>query len=194
MRLFVSVDPQVSLADTVETVQAEFSEADGLNFVDPKQAHFTLKFLGETNPERLNKIKTAIRDAVDEASVDPFDEASVDPFNCTIGGLGVFPSLEYITVVWVGVREGKGDAELTRLHEAVEAEMSVLGFEAESHEFTPHITLARMTNARGKSVVQEVVQETDPTVGMFRVDSVQLTESTQTDSGPEYETVAEVDL
>jgi len=186
MRLFVSVDLPVSLADTVETVQAEFSEADGLNFVDPKQAHFTLKFLGETNPERLNKIKTAIRDAVDEAAVDPFD--------CTIGGLGVFPSLEYITVVWVGVREGKGDAELTRLHEAVEAEMTVLGFEAESHEFTPHITLARMTNARGKSVVQEVVQETDPTVGMFRVDSVQLTESTQTDSGPEYETVAEVDL
>lgn len=186
MRLFVSVDLPVSLADTVETVQAEFSEAEGLDFVDPKQAHFTLKFLGETNPERLNKIKTALRDAVDEAAVDPFD--------CTIGGLGVFPSLEYITVVWIGVREGKGDAELRRLHEAVEAELTALGFAAESHEFTPHITLARMNDARSKSEVQSVVTETDPTIGTFRVKGIKLTESTLTDAGPQYETVHEVDL
>jgi 2'-5' RNA ligase len=186
MRLFVSVDLPLSLADTVETVQDEFSDAEDLSFVDPKQAHFTLKFLGDTNPERRDKIKAAMRDAV--------DEVSVEPFNCTIGGLGVFPSLEYITVVWLGVREGKGAAELTRLHEAIETEMTDLGFEAESHEFTPHITLARMADARGKSVVQEVVQERDPTVGTFRVDSVRLTESTLTDSGPEYETVIEVDL
>jgi 2'-5' RNA ligase len=186
MRLFVSVDLPLSLADTVETVQAEFSEAAGLSFVDPKQAHFTLKFLGDTNPERLDKIKATLRSAV--------DEADVEPFNCTVGGLGVFPSLDYITVVWLGVREGKGAAELTRLHEAVEAEMTALGFEAESHEFTPHITLARMDDARGKSVVQEVVEESDPTVGTFRVKSVRLTESTLTDSGPKYETVAEVDL
>jgi 2'-5' RNA ligase len=97
-------------------------------------------------------------------------------------------------VVWVGVREGKGDAELIRLHEAIEAEMTALGFEAESHEFTPHITLARMDDARAKAVVQEVVQETDPTIGTFRVDSVRLTESKLTDAGPEYETVTEVDL
>ena len=104
MRLFVSVDLPLSLADTVETVQEEFSEAEGLRLTDPKQAHFTLKFLGDTNPERLDKIKAALRRAV--------DEASVEPFNCTVGGLGVFPSLEYISVVWVGVHEGKGDAEL----------------------------------------------------------------------------------
>jgi len=83
MQLFVSVDLPLSLADTVETVQDEFSEAEGLRFVDPKQAHFTLKFLGDINPERRDKIKTALHEAV--------DEASVDPFNCTIGGLGVFP-------------------------------------------------------------------------------------------------------
>lgn len=186
MRLFVSVDLPVSLADIVETVQAEFSEAEGLRLTDPTQAHVTLKFLGETNPERRTKINAALREAV--------DEAAVDPFNCTVGGLGVFPSLEYISVVWAGVREGKGAAELRRLHEAIEAEMTALGFEAERHEFTPHITLARMDDARGKSVVQEVVEESDPTIGTFQVDSVRLTESTLTDSGPEYETITEVDL
>ena len=87
-----------------------------------------------------------------------------------------------------------GAAELIQLHEALEAELTALGFEPESHDFTPHITRGRMDNARGKSVVQEVVAESDPTVGMFRVDSVQLTESRLTDSGPEYETISEVDL
>ena len=186
MRLFVSVDLPLSLADTVETVQDRFSEAESLRLVDPKQAHFTLKFLGDTNPERLGDIKAAVRAAVEEADVEPFD--------CTIGGLDVFPSLDYISVVWLGVREGKGAAELTRLHEAVEAELTALGFEAERHEFTPHLTLARLEDARGKSVVQEVVQESDPTVGTFRVTNIELTESTLTDSGPEYETVAEFDL
>jgi len=186
MRLFVSVDLPSRLAEPLEAVQTELSDADGLRLTDPSQAHFTLKFLGDTDPERVAEIEAAISRAVDETGAKPFD--------CTIEGLGVFPSLDYISVVWAGVREGAGAAELTYLHDAVETELTALGFEAESHEFTPHVTLARMDDARGKSVVQEVVRETNPTVGTFQVEGVRLTESTLTDAGPQYETVREVDL
>ena len=186
MRLFVSVDLPPTLADPLEAVQAELGDADGLRFTDPSKAHFTLKFLGEVDPDRVDEIETAIERAVDSAAVGPFD--------CTVEGLGVFPSLEYISVVWAGVRNGEGAAELSRLHAALETELAALGFEAESHAFAPHVTLARMDDARGKSLVQQVVAETEPTVGSFRVDSVRLTESRLTDSGPKYETVCEVDL
>ena len=94
----------------------------------------------------------------------------------------------------VAIRDGGGVAETTRLHEAVDRELTALGFEGDDHEFTPHLTLARMDDARGKDLVQRVVRETDPDLGAFRVEEIRLTESTLTDDGPVYETVASVEL
>ncbi|MFB6157799.1 MAG: RNA 2',3'-cyclic phosphodiesterase, partial [Haloferacaceae archaeon] len=95
-------------------------------------------------------------------------------------------------VVWAGIEAGS--ERLTRLHEAVERETVALGFDPEDHEFTPHVTVARMDDARGKDLVRRTVREADPTVGSFRVEAVRLTESTLTDDGPRYDTVARVPL
>ena len=179
MRLFVSVDLPNGLAPAIAELQDRFADADGLRFTDPEQAHVTLKFLGEVNEERVPKIEEAVARAL--------AEAEVSPFTATFGGLGVFPSLSYISVVWFGVEEGS--EEFTRLFEAIQDRIVELGFEPESHEFTPHVTLARMEHAGGKEHVQEVVAGSDPTVGSMTVEDVRLTESTLTDSGPNYETV-----
>jgi len=184
MRLFVSVDLPDDLAGEVERVQQPLADAAGLDRTDPEQAHVTLKFLGEVNKGQLPRVKNALRRAVTESGVGPF-EADYE-------GLGVFPSLGYINVVWLGV--GEGSEELTRLHEAIEREVTRLGFDAEDHDFTPHVTLARMNHAGGKELVQEVVENREPTVGTATVEEVRLTESVLTDDGPEYETVASFPL
>jgi 2'-5' RNA ligase len=185
MRLFVSVDLPDALADAVRDVQDEFADASGLNFVDPEQAHVTLKFLGEVPGARVDGVGDALETAVEKADVDPFD--------ATFEGLGVFPDLGYISVVWLGV--GEGSEELTELQEAIEREyVEEHGFDAEDHEFTPHVTLARMEHAGGKERVQDVVREHHPEVGTVRVSSVRLTESHLTSDGPEYETVHAVEL
>jgi 2'-5' RNA ligase len=181
MRLFVSVDLPDDLAETVRAVQDEFREANGLNFTDPEQAHMTLKFLGDVEDDRLPAIEERLERAVAAADVEPFE--------AHYGGLGVFPSLDYISVLWLGVREGHGDAELTRLAEAVEEELVAEGFDPEDHEFTPHVTLARMNHAGGKELVQENVRELDPEVGTATVSEIRLTESELTPSGPIYSTV-----
>ncbi|MFB6122625.1 MAG: RNA 2',3'-cyclic phosphodiesterase [Haloferacaceae archaeon] len=180
MRLFVSVDLPESMTAAVETAQDRFRDAAGLSFTDPTQAHVTVKFLGDADHERLAEVRDAVAAGVADADVSPF-EASV-------GGFGVFPSLEYISVVWTGFRTG--GAELTALHEGVERATTDVGFEEESHEFTPHVTLARMNDARGKDLVQRLVRDADPDLGTFTVDEVRLKESTLTDEGPEYDTVA----
>jgi 2'-5' RNA ligase len=182
MRLFVGVDVD-DLADAVADAQARLP-ADGLRRVDPAGAHVTLAFLGEVDPDRVGAVEGAVAAAVADADVDPFD--------LTVGGLGVFPSMDYISVVWAGVRAG-GPA-LARLHEAVERETTALGFDPADHEFTPHVTLARMDDARSKAAVQRVVREADPTLGTVRVTEVRLTESTLTADGPAYETVARFPL
>lgn len=178
-RLFVSVDLPDELAEAVSELQDEFADASGLDFTDPAQAHVTLKFLGDTPAHRLDEVS----DALDAAVAD----ASVGPFEATYGGLGVFPSLDYVSVVWLGVEDGA--EELIRLHEAVEEQTIATGFDEEHHEFTPHVTLARMDHAGGKELVQELVRERDPTVGTTQVEEIRLTESELGSGGPKYSTV-----
>lgn len=183
-RLFVSVDLD-GLTAEVRAVQELFEGASGLNFTDPEQAHVTLKFLGETDTPPA-ELTAAIEDAVADSGVEPFE--------ARFGGLGVFPDLDYISVVWLGVREESGAAELTRLHEAVEERTVAMGFDPAEHDFTPHVTLARMEHAGGKDAVQETVRTRDPDAGRLRVDEIRLTESVLTDDGPEYETLSSVPL
>lgn len=182
-RLFVSVDLD-GLADQVQAVQDPLRDASGLNFTDPEQAHLTLKFLGDTDDERIPDLVTELESAV--------AESAVDPFTAKFGGYGVFPHLDYISVVWLGVREG--GAAFTRLHEAIEDRSVAMGFDPENHDFTPHVTLARMDHAGGKDLVQEVVEGRDPEAGQMRVDEVRLTESNLTPDGPEYSTVESFSL
>lgn len=186
MRLFVALDLPDSLADAFADAQGPFESAEGLRLTDPAQAHATLKFLGDVDEDRLPAVERAAEDAV-AAAEDAVAAADVGPFEVEVGGLGVFPSEEYVSVVWVGVRDGAD--RLARLHETLERETTALGFEAESHEFTPHFTLARMDDARGKDLVLERVRETDPTVGRFEATEIRLKASTLTSSGPSYETV-----
>ena len=196
MRAFFAVDLPESLAGPLAAIQTDLDDAAGLSFTDPTQAHVTLKFLGEIDANdgasddadhdtpSLNDIRTAGQQAVDSADVDPFD--------CSVAGLGVFPTLDYISVVWAGVEDGT--EELTALHRALEAETTALAVDPEDHAFTPHVTLARMTDARGKAFVQEIVRERDPEFGRFEVDEIRLVKSTLTVEGPVYETVSSISL
>lgn len=183
-RVFVAVDLPDELTGRVAEVQDRFDGIASLSFTKPTQAHITVKFLGETTTERIDNVEEAVQTAVAEADTGPFESE--------IGGLGVFPSTDYIRVIWAGVREGT--AELTRLHEAVERETTELGFETEDHEFTPHLTLARMSDARGKARVREIVGGLDPTIGRMSVEAVKLKESELTDEGPEHRTLARIPL
>ncbi len=184
MRLFVSVDLPAGLTGAVADVQETLRPAAGLNVTDPDQAHVTVKFVGEVSVERAETVAEAVERGVDRAGVEPFE--------VTYGGLGVFPSLDYISVVYLGVEDGI--EPLTRLHEAIEAETTAVGVDPEDHEFTPHVTLARMTHGGGKEHVQRVVRERSPTVGTATVEAVHLTESRLEGDGPTYTAVEQYPL
>jgi len=183
MRLFVSADLD-GLADEITAVQEQLEAASGVRLTDPSQAHVTLKFLGDTDEERLPELTAELESAV--------SDAGVDPFPAEIGGLGVFPHLDYISVVWIGVRDGS--EQLTRLHEVVEDRLVGMGFDPEDHDFTPHATIARMDHGGGKEIVQEVVENHDPDVGTVQIDGIRLKESELTPDGPEYSTVERYEL
>lgn len=182
MRLFISID--LAMNDEIRDAQTPFEDLDSVRLVAPSKVHVTLKFLGEVGGDRLDTVTEALRESV--------ANADVPPFAANIGGYGAFPSHDYISVIWVGVRDG--GMEMHRLHDAIETRMVELGFDSADHEFTPHATIARMDHAEGKSHVQNVLQDRDPDIGSLHVSEVRLTESTLTPDGPEYETVTAIEL
>jgi 2'-5' RNA ligase len=185
MRAFFAVDLPDSLAPAVTDAQAPFADASGVNPVDPEQAHVTLKFLGKV-AESDDGTEPPLSDVI-AAGERAVDRAGVAPFEAEISGLGVFPSREYVSVVWAGVDRGGDD--LTALHEALETETTALGVDPADHEFTPHVTLARVENATGADAIRDALDAEAPKVGTFGVDEVRLVKSTLTSSGPEYEAV-----
>lgn len=182
MRLFVSVDVD-SLADRIEAVQEPLAGLEGIRPTDPRDAHVTVKFLGEGEHDL---------DALDAAIWRAVEGADVGPFEATLEGVGAFPSAEYIRVVWLGF--GAGHEQLTALHRQLETETAELGYDEERHDFTPHVTLARMENAAAKADVRRFLDEADPEIGPLRVEDLRLKESTLTRNGPEYRTVARFEI
>lgn len=184
-RLFVSVDLPPRLEPKVRDLQSYLrgTRAD-LNFTKPEQAHLTMKFVGNTPEEHVDDVA----DVLDEAA------ATVEPFEVALGGTGVFPSRDYVSVVWVGVREGV--EELTRLHEALEEGTVGRGLaDEEEHDYKPHVTLARMGSGRGKSEVLKFVDENeDVTLGSFEATHLRLKSSELHDHGSVHETVYEAEL
>lgn len=184
MRLFVSVDLPDQLASAVRDAQSAVADADGLSLTDPEQTHVTLKFLGEVDDDNLESTIDTVASGVSDASVAPFE--------CTVTGAGVFPSLDYISVLWLGVEEGS--RQLSALHEAIEKQTVAAGFDPEDHEFTPHVTIGRMNHAGGKELVQEFVEQEAPDIGTFSVAEVRLKKSELRSDGPVYSTVERFEL
>lgn len=184
MRLFVSIDLPDEFVPSVRSTQEPFSEIPSINLVDPTQAHLTLKFIGDTDPDRVPEIETALSESV--------ATTGLSSFPMEIAGIGAFPSPDYIRVVWLGVT--MGSEETTALHKSIESRLTAMGVDPESHEFTPHITIARMGDARGKEKVQDLLESTTPHIGTMEVTKIHLKKSELTHNGPQYSTVSSFPL
>lgn len=110
-----------------------------LSWTRPGNWHITLQFLGDTD-ESLIPAYTAALAGVEYV-----------PFVLQGGGAGFFPPPKddrepRPRVIWVGLKQG--GAECIALSGAVGAALLPLGFRPESRPFKPHLTLARVKEAR----------------------------------------------
>jgi 2'-5' RNA ligase len=187
MRAFIAVDLSEEIRTRLAEIQEEFARLglEGtVKFVNPKQAHQTVKFLGNVPDDNVEQITNALAGIRQK------------PFDIELRGVGSFPaaSLEKarnIRVIWVGMKAG--EAQLKALQEAVEAEMHALGFPREKR-FNAHVTLCRVKRPfRSKGELRRVLSKMeelrDAEVGTMRVEELKLKKSTLTPKGPIYEDV-----
>jgi 2'-5' RNA ligase len=175
-RLFIAIDLPLELKEKIYEYELELKKIieRGVKWVELENIHITLRFLGETDEEKIIDIEK-IMDSM---------SANFYPFLISIGGLGAFPNLKNPRVIWIGI--GKGENELRELSDKLETKIRKLGFRKEEREFSPHLTIGRVKEKI--NLKDEIMNFNIPDI-MFLSEELTLFESKLTPSGPIYTTV-----
>jgi 2'-5' RNA ligase len=175
MRLFVAVNLPAQIRERLAAEQDRLRRAQAdVSWVRAENIHVTLKFLGETEEKRLDRIRPALLE-VARGSV---------PFRIQVSGLGSFGG-RVPRVVWVGVQEGA--EPLSRLAKDVEAAMARLGFPKERRGFSAHITLGRVRSARNaEALLTALAQAETGPLGSVEVNQFELMQSELRPTGSVY--------
>lgn len=156
-----------------------------VKWVSPDSIHLTLKFLGNIDVDTTVAITRAI-----EVSV-----RGIKPFHLKVKDLGVFPNLKRVQVAWVGI-SGEVD-KLTRLQKNLESNLTPLGFTPESRSFTPHLTLARLSERASPDERQsfgQLIASTRFENGDIKVKDISLMKSQLTRAGAIYTRISLISL
>lgn len=188
IRSFIAIElpDELKLALTRLQDQLKSGSRVPVKWVDPYSTHLTLKFLGSINTDMVGSITIALEEAV----------RGISPFHLETRGVGTFPNLKRVQVVWVGIT-GEVD-RLSQLQQRIESSLSPLGFTPESRPFTPHLTLARLrdqaTTDERQSLGQLIASTVFETVCQIYVDSIHLMKSQLTREGAVYSRISSIKL
>ncbi len=183
LRIFIAVDVEDPLlVSRLERLKdLIISTGVPMKPVETQNFHITLRFIGESPPDVVERVREALL------------SLKRSKFKIVFSGLGAFPSPIRPRVVWVGVTEG--EEALKDIRDELERHLRAIGIRPERQSFHPHVTLARIKGSRNLPQLQRILNEyQDYLVGEMIVKYVRLKKSTLTRRGPIYETLAEVEL
>ena len=133
IRTFIGFELPEKTRSFISSIQEDL-KSNGLDarWVQPKNIHLTLKFLGNINKDDTQKVGEAIfKSAADYA-----------PISLTAKGVGAFPGINRPRVLWIGIR-GQIDV-LIQLQKSLDDQLEQIGFPKENRPFKGHLTLARV--------------------------------------------------
>jgi 2'-5' RNA ligase len=186
MRAFIAIQCPDKLKDGVMEFQKKIENIGKLKTVERENIHMTLKFLGDVDEDKLDEI-IRILDSI--AKDDKNRKFKINLFSA-----GVFPNLDYIKVVWVGVSGGSG--EILSLQQQIDEKLAPLKFKKEK-DFHPHFTVARVKflSPQEKKEIRQVLSENSKiNFGEFEFESFELMKSELTREGPIYSIVKKFEL
>ncbi len=171
MRLFIAIEIPEEIKDYLCGIQQEIIDSKNkIRLVNKDNMHLTLKFLGEVQPNKLDDIKNNLK------------KITFKPFSVVLDTIGVFPSEDYIRVVWVGL---KPEEPVLELQKNVDEALKKL-FKKEKG-FKPHLTIARVKYIEDKKQFVDKLKQIKVDNKKIEVNNFKLVKSTLTTKGPVYE-------
>lgn len=176
-RIFLGIPVSEELRLKVSSFQKELSRLPaGFKMVEPENLHFTLKFFGEIDEGRIEKVKEIL------AKTDLGKK-----FPVRISGLGAFPNTDHINVFWLGLEDGR---KLKLLQEKIDSALS--GLFPKEKDFVSHLTITRVKFVKDKKLVKDFLEEhKKDDFGEMMVDKIVLYRSELGKEGPVYTELAE---
>lgn len=174
MRAFVAVDISSPVRARIEELENELRpQLLRARFVPVRNLHFTLRFLGESEPEQLESMAAELEGAV----------CGVPGFVLDVKGCGAFPSPRRPRILWVGIENPP--RPLFDLQGEIERVARRAGFAPEARPFEPHLTVARFREPpRGLEAVLTAVRDRE--LGTSAVEEVVVYESRLSPNGATY--------
>lgn len=179
MRLFIAVPIPEDLKERVAGILGPLRKSGAdYKWVEPKNLHLTLAFLGETPETRVPEIEAAMGGAVEGRA--GFDLAFTE--------LGAFDSWARPRVIWIGVGPGAGPLEEIASTLLSDLRKSGLLTEKEKDRpFSAHLTLGRMRSPRSLERLKDALKRLPRLEGLvFRAERLILYESKLSPRGPSY--------
>jgi 2'-5' RNA ligase len=175
-RAFIALELSNDIKDQLASAQQTLRGCKArLTFVDPKNIHITVKFLGEVEDKKL-------RNVMDALSSIPFS-----PFPITAGKVTVNNKKNPHTV-WCTIDDSGGGERLLML---IENSLVPLGFTRETRRLTAHATIARVKSP-DPTLFSALGTLDGNTYGSCRISGMKLKKSTLLPQGPVYEDLLEV--
>jgi 2'-5' RNA ligase len=181
VRSFVAVDlddPEIKSRITKTQEDLERTGAS-LKVVQPEIMHLTLRFLGEIPQATVLRV------------IEAMGGLRFSPFEVEFSGVGVFPNIRRISVIWIGITNGQ--ERLAEIFEQLEPKLRQFGLPPDNKGFSPHLTIARVRSGLNKETLAKSIESMrEVEFGKMGVSAVRLKKSTLTPRGPIYTTLHEV--
>ncbi|MBC7081508.1 MAG: RNA 2',3'-cyclic phosphodiesterase [Thermoplasmatales archaeon] len=178
MRAFIAIDVRPN--DEIKKIFEMLKESKAkLKLVELDNIHLTIKFLGEIDESLKENVKKVMEEAT----------KGLKPFKGRIEGLGCFPNLRNIRVIWMGFHD---NGETLKIANYIDEKLVEYGIRREE-SYKPHITIARMKSAENKEKVLKVIEENkNKYFGEIDCNSIKLKQSILRPEGPIYKDLEEI--
>ncbi|MBS3945113.1 MAG: RNA 2',3'-cyclic phosphodiesterase [Melioribacter sp.] len=141
IRTFIALEIPQDIIDEIITIRNNMVPSyQSIKWESREKLHVTLKFLGETEQETIEKIFASLEKL----------STKYHKFDLQLDRFGFFKSNGVPRILWAGLKE---NFELENFVQEIDILCSEFGFEKEKRKFKPHITMLRIKN---ESIIKEV--------------------------------------
>jgi 2'-5' RNA ligase len=174
-RVFIAINLPEEIKRELARYEAKWLELSA-KWTAKDNLHITLEFMGGLTDEEIGEVCFTVKEIAESHS-----SFSIDLKKVLYGPEGKFPP----RIIWA---EGEKSPELSQLKTDLQARLlEKVRFRPDEKSFSPHITLARISEWIFKRMDPEEVPEINENIDLtFSVESIEVMESELTRKGPRY--------
>ena len=178
MRLFVALEPNTKVIANLTELVRRLAPMAPVRWVHPRNMHVTLKYIGEWDEDRLDRVTSALSRVRIASKV-----------KVPLAGLGFFPFAHSPRVFWV---IAENTPPLRQLASSVDAALARLGIAPEVRPYVPHLTLGRLGGNCDLTEMNEAIEELPSRdFGAIEPETFALYGSMLTEGGPIHRKIEE---